>query len=92
MTELDSARFDVLLVRSVAKSAVTALEGLTSRVNNLVRINVYLSKTYNQRSELGALGIERSYGDVAHWTKRHAPANVECSTRERFPWVLEEAD
>ena len=41
-TELDSARFDVLLVRSVARSAVTALEGLTSRFNNLVRIILFM--------------------------------------------------
>ncbi|KAF8335774.1 Golgi transport complex subunit 5-domain-containing protein [Cantharellus anzutake] len=35
-TELDSARFDVLLLRSVVKNAVTALEGFTNRTNSLV--------------------------------------------------------
>ena len=35
--ELDSARFDPLLVRTVGRNAVRVLEGLISRVDGLVR-------------------------------------------------------
>lgn len=35
--ELDSARFDPLLVRAVAKNAATSLESVTTRVDGLVR-------------------------------------------------------
>jgi hypothetical protein len=36
VNELDSARFDPLLVRSIAKGAVSSLDGLVGRVENLV--------------------------------------------------------
>lgn len=36
--ELDSARFDPLLVRSAAKNAVASLEMMLSRMDGMVRI------------------------------------------------------
>lgn len=35
--ELDSARFDPLLVRSVARNASRVLEGMTARIEAMVR-------------------------------------------------------
>jgi hypothetical protein len=43
--ELDSARFDPLLVRSLAKNAVSALDLLVSRVDTLVSSLVWWFET-----------------------------------------------
>lgn len=46
--ELDSAKFDPLLVRSVAKNVNVALEGFLSRIDNIVGfVFIYLGTIFN---------------------------------------------
>jgi hypothetical protein len=66
--ELDSARFDPLLVRAVAKNAATSLESMATKVDGLVRGLPFV------RMSLMAFiaGCERPFGCVALGPNGHS--------------------
>lgn len=67
--ELDSARFDPLLVRTVARNASRVLDGLLAKVDGMV------SHTYSSYADswlIRTLARSRLHGDVVDRTKRDA--------------------
>jgi hypothetical protein len=74
--ELDSARFDPLLVRTVARNASRVLDGLLAKVDGMV------SHTSSCAESWLSATLARSgfHGDVVDWTKCDARAGGQQPT------------
>lgn len=70
--ELDSAKFDPLLVRTVARNGVKVLDALVSRLDGMVSSQPAVSGKPD-RSD-----CSRLYGDLAHWS-----SSYRCGKRQR---------
>lgn len=75
--ELDSARFDPLLVRSVAKNALASLDMLLSRVDGLVRVISCLESLLTAAN--GTVGRQGSFCCDTHGSIGNTPTGIECA-------------
>ena len=72
--ELDSARFDPLLVRTVARNGGKVLEGFVSKIDGMagqILVPSFILIVRTARTRL--------HRDIAHWSEREPSTDFECT-------------
>lgn len=87
--ELDSARFDPLLIKAVAKNAGNSLEMMLSRADGLVCVQNHFLR--GVEVDGGMVGCQRSIWDYDDWTFRHGWSNNQWSSWDVFVSLLDAA-